>query len=217
MRIRILKRFAAMFDQADFRSARARATDKRYADRSVKNLRLFKGGYHVLIRSPPTEAKIVNEKDKQIAPSKLRYRMTGPYELLSSTLETVTVNHNGDAEIVSNDRCMLDRRLIIDEDGKYAADDISVHHDDETQDDFRNHNNAATQQTINDTAQPNENPTEDDEEIQPVQRTDRTDSPPTAITTINRTKTDNTLQRYPIDKTINDEPINDQAKINLRE
>lgn len=95
MRVRILKRLAAMFDEAGSRSTLARATYKRYMDGLLKHIPIFKEGNFNFIQRPPTEAKSKG-KDENSSHYNLWYRMTGPYKVLSSTTETVTVYHDGD-------------------------------------------------------------------------------------------------------------------------
>lgn len=82
-----------MFDQADSRSAKARATYKRYADRVVRHKPIYKVGVYLL--RPPTEAKRAREKDMNIADVKLRQKMTGPYKVLQATPETVKMEEDG--------------------------------------------------------------------------------------------------------------------------
>lgn len=59
--------------------------------------------------------------------------MIGPYKLLTSTTETITDDHDGDPVIISNVRCMLDRRRETNEDDRRdEADGIAVYPDDNT-------------------------------------------------------------------------------------
>lgn len=89
MSARILRRISVMFDQAEERNARACAKYKRCADRSIIHTAIFKKGEYVLAKRPLTEAKTAKEKKDEIEKSKLRYKMTGPYKILSATPETI--------------------------------------------------------------------------------------------------------------------------------
>ena len=130
MRARILRRLSVMFDMADSKSSKARAKYKRYADRSVVHTPIFEPGSFVFIMRPPTEGKTAEEKEKNIAQSKLRFKTTGPYEVISSTNETVTVKDQGVPVVVSVDRCVPDPRTDENEQDHverlYDADDITV-------------------------------------------------------------------------------------------
>ena len=131
MRAHLLKRLSTMFDKADSISARARARYKRYADRSIKLEAVFNPGDFVLLQRPPSEAKTAEEKEENVAQSKLHYKMTGPYKVISATTETVTIMQDGDVVTVSNDRCVKDPKNedAEDEDRNerlYEAEDITM-------------------------------------------------------------------------------------------
>ena len=189
MRVRLLKRPATMFDKADSRSARARAAYKRYADRSATHVPIFEKDDFVLIRRPPTEAKTTQERDENIAQSKLRYRMTGPYRVVSATPETVTIDLDGQHITVSNDRCMHDHRQH-DSTRQEDADDIT-----DTNPDLPAPDSLDPTNTNDDVIM---------EDIQPAPQTPRVNEeevpPPLAV-----------------DRRVNDLPINDSAETVLRE
>lgn len=91
MHARILRRLPVMFDETDSKYAPARAKYKRYTDRSVIHLHVFKEGEYVLVQRPLTAVKTAPENEDDIAHSKLRYKMIGPYHVISATPETFTV------------------------------------------------------------------------------------------------------------------------------
>lgn len=97
-----------MFDETDIRSAQARAMYKHYVDRSVIHPPVFKEVEYVLVQRPSIAAKTAQEKEDDMGHSKLRYKITGPYRVISSTPETITVKYNDEHVNVSNDRCIND-------------------------------------------------------------------------------------------------------------
>lgn len=111
MHASILRQLSVRFDETNIKSSRARAKYKCYADRYVIHPPIFKEGEYVLVQRPPKESKTAKEKEEDIAHHKLRYKMTGPYPVVASTLKNVTVDHNGEHVIVSNDRCIQDPKL----------------------------------------------------------------------------------------------------------
>ena len=83
---------------------------------------------------PPTESKTAEEKEKDISQSKLRFKTVGPYTVVSSTNETVTIKDQGVEVVVSIDRCVPDPRadnLTAEAERLYEADDITFNDDNE--------------------------------------------------------------------------------------
>lgn len=64
--------------------------------------------------------------EDDIAQSKLRYKMTGPYKVTSATPETITVEPNGKEVTLSNDLCMHEPKTETEyPDQRDKADDIT--------------------------------------------------------------------------------------------
>lgn len=78
MRDHIMKQLAVVFDDAESRSAKPHGINKRYPDRTVNQLYVFREGYFVHIRHPPREANTSKENDEQTAQFKLHVRIIGP-------------------------------------------------------------------------------------------------------------------------------------------
>ena len=108
MRARILRRLPSMFDKTDNRSAAARALYKQYADRRVRHKPTFRPGDFVFLSRPPKDSKTIHERESDMAHSKLRPKVMGPFEVLDDTAETVTIRQDGLAVTVSIDRRIKD-------------------------------------------------------------------------------------------------------------
>ena len=105
-----------MFDKTDSRSKKARELYKKYADRTIRHTTVFNNGDSVFILRPPTEAKTQKEKDEDIARSKLRFKTVGPFTVVDSTPDTVTILEDGMRLKVSIDRCFKDPQQQTTED-----------------------------------------------------------------------------------------------------
>ena len=99
---------STMFDQADSRSAVARALYKKYADRSVRHEPVFSKRDFVFLSRPPDKAKTAREKAEDLAQSKLRLKTLGPFEVIDANAETVTIIWDRLPLTVSIDRCVED-------------------------------------------------------------------------------------------------------------
>ena len=106
MRARILDLLSTMFDKADSRSSLERHLYKKYADRSIRYTPVFKPGDSVFLLRPPTQAKIQNDKEDYTAQSKLCFKTVGPFQVVESTPDTVTILEDGIRLKFSIDPCV---------------------------------------------------------------------------------------------------------------
>ena len=121
MRIRILDKLKSITSKSDVNSAKAHMLYKKYADRTIKHLPVFKPGDYVFLLRPPTEPKSQKEKEEERAQSKLRFKTTGPFKVVDASAETVTILEDGLHLKVSIDRCIKDPKQY--DENRQARDD----------------------------------------------------------------------------------------------
>lgn len=81
MRTSVLKRLTEMFCKTDIHPALALLAYKECVDRKLRYTKDFHKGDNICLKRPPTEAKTQKEKEENILQSKVRFKLTGPYEV----------------------------------------------------------------------------------------------------------------------------------------
>ena len=105
-----------MFDITYSCCKKARELYKKCIDRTIRHTPVLNNGDSVFILRPPTEAKTQKEIDEYIAKSKLRFKTVGPFTVVDSMSDTVTILEDGMRLKVSIDRCVKDSQPSTTED-----------------------------------------------------------------------------------------------------
>ena len=77
---------------------------KRTYDRSARESDILEPGTRVYLERPPNSAGTPEEQIANVPRTKLRSKATGPYDVVSATRDTVTINVDGIHDTVSRDR-----------------------------------------------------------------------------------------------------------------
>ena len=109
MKKRVLLCFAEAIKRADARSTTQQAQYKRYFDRAAQVAPAYEAGQYVFVNRPPKRALTEDERTsvEVLGRNKLLTKAYGPFKVLSSTPETVTIDEQGIPNIISNDRVRL--------------------------------------------------------------------------------------------------------------
>ncbi len=106
VRDEIVKRMTTMFNKADRRLYMAQQSYKKNYDRNVKYTKVFQPGQYVFIDRPPNQGRTAQQKAENIAQSKLRERVIGPYKIVQVFDNVVVVEDQSFRVPISIDRCV---------------------------------------------------------------------------------------------------------------
>lgn len=94
-----------MFGKAEDRILLARASYKRYFNKNLRVTKRFDTGGMSFLGQPKHEPKTAEERDEQIAKSKLLPKSTGHFYVISAYLNVVVIYQAGSKLPVSVDPC----------------------------------------------------------------------------------------------------------------